>query len=180
MIEQGNFFFLYVTLVLITLAVISIIIPLGGFFLKKWKGLAMGCVIQPLFIVLFTVLIIVGATVCWQYDLKKHENGAMVVLKKGYNDTLNNKGVNYWYLQDDGECFCDFGETGNSGLAFILYGSMRFYDVILMDSFRVCVDDKVVVKFDMEKRRATASEYEDTLEVVNVDWEKVDAFFQKQ
>ena len=179
MIEQGNFFFVYVFMVLITLAVFSIIIPLGGFFLKKWRGLAMGCFIQPLFLVLFAVLIIFGATLCWKYDLTRHEKGAMVVLKKVFNEDPENMEVNTWYRQDDGECFCDFGEREMTGVEFVMYGTMRFYDVVPMDSFRVCVDDKVIVKFDMEKRTATATEYEDTLEVVSVDWDKVNAYFQK-
>ena len=44
MIEQGNFFYMYVFMTVVVLVVVSIIIPLAGFFMKKWKGLALGSV----------------------------------------------------------------------------------------------------------------------------------------
>lgn len=179
MIEQGNFFFMYVFMTLIVLVVASIIIPLAGFFMKKWRGLALGCVLQPLFCVMVTMLIILGAVMLWNFDLNRHEKGAMVVLKKVSDNDLENRHVNTWYIQDNGECFCDIGETEYSGLAFILYGSMRFFDVIPMDSFRVCVDDHVIVRFDMARHVVVASEYDKPLKVDTVDWDKVTRYFEK-
>ncbi len=178
MIEQGNFFFMYVFMTVVVLVVVSIIIPLAGFFMKKWKGLALGCVLQPLFCVIVTALTIFGGVLLWQYDLKRHEKGAMVVLKKVTDKASEDMHVNTWYIQDNGECFCDFGDSDYTGLAFILYGSMRFYDVIPMDSFRICVDDHVTVRFDLARHVATASEYDEPLKVDTVDWEKVSRYFE--
>ena len=179
MIEQGNFFFMYVFMLLVVLAVVSIIIPLASFFMKKWKGLALGCILQPMFCIVVSGLIILGATLLWNYDLNKHEKEAMVVLKKVVDSIPDNKHVNTWYIQNNGECFCDFGDTERMGLEFILYGSMRFYDVIPMDSFRICVDDHVTVTFDLKHHTATASEYEVPLKVDTVDWNKVAQYFEE-
>ena len=48
-----------------------------------------------------------------------------------------------------------------------------------LDSFSVCVDDRIVVRFDLKNRMATATNYGEPIEVVRIDWDKVNAYFEK-
>ena len=55
----------------------------------------------------------------------------------------------------------------------------KLYDVVPLDSFSVCVDDRIVVRFDLKNRMATATNYGEPIEVVRIDWDKVNAYFEK-
>ena len=53
------------------------------------------------------------------------------------------------------------------------------YDVIRLDSVAagVSVDDRIVVRFDLKNQQVTATDYDQPIEVLRVDWEKVKAYF---
>jgi len=41
----------------------------------------------------------------------------------------------------------------------------------------VSVEDRIVVRFDIEHQKVTATDYDSPAEVVGVDWDKVKAYF---
>ena len=52
MIELGFGYYGIVTMIVVILLTFTNIIPLYGFFTKRWKGLAIGCLLQPFAIAL--------------------------------------------------------------------------------------------------------------------------------
>ena len=77
------------------------------------------------------------------------------------------------------ECFYEYKEKENEENEYRGFNRGRFYDVVPLDSCSVGVDDKIVVKFDFKNKKVTATEYEEPMEVVNVNWERVTEFFRK-
>jgi hypothetical protein len=43
----------------------------------------------------------------------------------------------------------------------------------------VAVDDRIVVRFDTKKKKVVATDLDTPMEVVNVNWDKVRAYFGK-
>ena len=147
----------------------SIVIPFYGYMRKRWKGLALGCLIQPIAcIVVFGVVF--GGIIAYEVlALRQQCESAMVAVKtieQGTNGTDTLK----WYLKDDEECFVR-SEDGR-----------KRYDVIRLDSLAagVSVEDRIVVRFDLKNQKATATDYDQPAEILQVDWEKVQTYFEKQ
>ena len=82
-------------------------------------------------------------------------------------------------MKADGECFSVTGDAYES-LEFFEDDKVSLYDVVPLDSFRVCLDDHIVIRFDLTKRQVTAADYDTPMEVVNVDWDKVKAYYAQQ
>ncbi len=175
MIDQSIGNYVFITLTLITFFSFSILIPIYGYFHKRWKGLAIGCIVQPLICVILFFLTIGGIFIYQRHTLNKHRKDAMVKVRKidAEGDTL------IWYVKPNEECCFECREK-NDDNAVLSPKNMKLFDVVPLDSFAVCIDDKIVVKFDMENRKATATEYDKPIEVISIDWDKVSAFYQKQ
>lgn len=146
----------------------SIMIPFYGYMRKRWKGLALGCLIQPIAcIVVFGVVF--GGIIAYEVlTLRRQCESAMVTVKtieQGANGTDTLK----WYLQDE-ECLVKSE------------GNRQRYDVVRLDSLAagVSVEDRIVVRFDLKNQKATATDYDSPAEILNVDWEKVQAYFKKR
>ena len=173
MIEQGLFFYVIIVMVMTVLLAATISIPFYGLIKKRLKGLAIGCFLQPFVCALICILTAVGAYLYQRNELKKYRGGAMVTLKKS---EANGK-PHFWYLKANEECFHELWNRDEEP-EYDVNGEMNLYDVVPLDSFRVCVDDVIFVKFDLEKHEVTAKEYDEPLDIVNVDWNEVKAFFQ--
>lgn len=173
MIEQGLFFYVIIVMVMAVLLAATISIPFYGLIKKRLKGLAIGCFLQPFVCALICILTAVGAYLYQRNELKKYRGGAMVTLKKS---EANGK-THFWYLKPNEECFHELW-NGDEEPEYDANGEMNLYDVVPFDSFRVCVDDVIFVRFDLEKHEVTAKEYDEPLDIVNVDWNEVKAFFQ--
>ena len=147
----------------------SILIPMYGYMRKRWKGVALGCLIQPIACAVIIALVFGGIVAFEIHSLNRQIKSAMVAVKtveqgKEGLDTLE------WYLKDDEECIrCKGGHSSRYDL----------YDVIRLDSVAagVSVDDRIVVRFDLKNQQATATDYDEPIEVLNVDWDKVKAYF---
>ena len=144
----------------------SILIPISGYIRKRWKGLAIGCLMQPVVIVVVCGLVFSGIVAYEVYTVRRQAQSAMVSVKtveQGPNgtDTL------LWYLKADEECLVKSE------------GRRQRYDVIRLDSVAagVSVEDRIVVRFDLDNQQVTATDYDAPVEVVNVNWDKVKAFF---
>jgi hypothetical protein len=84
------------------------------------------------------------------------------------------------HLKPDEECFYEYKKTLVSESKDNERNvDEKLYDVVPLDSFSVCVDDRIVVRFDLKNRMATATNYGEPIEVVRIDWDKVNAYFEK-
>ncbi len=165
--EQGTN--LIIGLIILALWVASFFIPFYGFIQKRWKGLGLGCLAQFFFCILVMVALGVGRVFYVRSEMRSYRDNAMVTVRKD---------VHVWYLNPNEECFYEC-EDSKSGAAdsIDVEEKTQLFDVIPLDSTSVCVDDKVVVRFDLKKRMVSAAEYDEPIEVVNVDWDKVNDYF---
>ncbi len=173
MIEQGLAFYVIIVMIVLMFLIASNMIPLYGFFRKRWKGLLAGCLLQPFIVAAFCFLVSLSVYYYQKFEFKSQRKAAMVSLRK-----TDAKGIiHMWYLKPDEECFYECIDKGAQSL-FQTYDKIKLFDVVPLDSFRVCVDDKIVVRFDLEHQKATAAEHGEPLEVSNVNWDEVRTFFQ--
>ena len=97
------------------------------------------------------------------------EMKSAMVTVKSIEKNVNGADTLTWYLKANEECLLDSEKK-----------SGRF-DVIRLDSLDtgVCVEDRIVVRFDIKNQKATATNYDLPAEVVDVDWDKVRDYFSK-
>ena len=174
MVEQGFGAYIALVMCILTLAVASLIVPLFGFLHKRWKGLAWGCLAQPFVFALFCILVITIFFNLYRSDIRKHREAAMVTVKK----VIDGHNMEMWYLNPDEECFYEHKESENDDKDIRNFGDFKLFDVLPLDSNGVCVDDKIFVHFDLKGRKVKASEFDEPLEVVNIDWDKVSEYFK--
>ena len=179
LIEQGFGAYILLIMTILTIVVASLMIPLFGFLHKRWKGLALGCLIQPFAIALFFLLTILAYNLVLGHDIRKQTEEAMVIVQK--TDTIGNKEI--WYLKPNDECFYKFkdkeeDDSRKGNLSDLRH--LKFFDVLPLDSNGVCVDDKIFVHFDFQKHQAKATEFDEPLKVVSVNWDKVTEYFNNQ
>lgn len=173
---------LYVTLVvvLIVLFVVSLFIPFYGFMLKRFKGLALGCLLQPVLFAAVAVILVLGVFFSLEHEISKNREDAMVILRAADGDG-SDAFITRWYLKPDGICFCEYGQESEDGSISIKNNNDRcLYDVVPLDSCSASVDDVIVVRFDFKNRKATAVNYDEPLEVIHVDWDRVEQWREDQ
>ena len=147
---------------------ISTFIPVYGYLRRRWKGLAIGCLVQPVVCAVLIGAAIACAIFFHKQKVKKEKNSAMVTVRsieKNANDT----DTLTWYLKANEECLLDSEKK-----------SGRF-DVIRLDSLDtgVCVEDRIVVRFDIKNQKVSATDFDQPAEVLDVNWEKVKDYFGK-
>ena len=144
----------------------SILIPIYGYMRKRWKGLALGCLIQPIACAVILGLVFGGIVAFEIYSLDRQTKSAMVAVKTVEQKSKDTDTLK-WYLKNDEECIVRCS------------GKRQYYDVIRLDSVAagVSVDDRIVVRFDLKNQQVTATDYDQPIEVLSVDWEKVKAYF---
>jgi len=180
MIDQDITFLLWTLLIALAFGVVSFLIPYYGFIHKRYKGLFLGCLVQP---VVIAVIIFLAVGVFLYHsgsEVKSQRKAAMVTFWKAENDSTDTRA--YYYVKNDDECFCEKG-VGKEDKTIFGYDNdneTSVYDVFYVDSTTICVDDEFFVKFDFKNRKVTATDYDDPIEVTNVDWEKVEAYFKEK
>lgn len=174
MLEQGLTFYVIILIVVMTLFVASFLIPFFGFVRKRWKGLVLGCMVQP-FVCATAIVMAVGGIIVYQhYDLGRHRKAAMVSVRRtALVDSVEH--THTWHLKADGECLYEYRTPRQPSIRE--QGRVtRLFDVIRLDSTDVCVDDHVVVRFDLARHGVTATDYGEPLDVVSVDWDRVQRY----
>lgn len=166
---------IFVELMIIIIGIIvimaSIAIPIYAFNRWRWKGLALGCLIEP--VVCAIVIIAAGIGLYSYMEIKfKNERGSAMVTVRGLDVGNQSKDTLTWYLKDDEQCILVCNNQND-------YDHLRFSDVIRLDSVSVAVDDRIVVRFDTKKNKVVATDLDTPMEVVNVNWDKVRAYFGK-
>jgi len=147
---------------------ISTVIPLYGYFRRRWKGLAIGCLVQPVVCAVFIGAAICGAIFFHNQKFNMVKNSAMVTVRSIEQD-VNDTDTLTWYLKTDGECLMDSKNDDDR------------FDVIRLDSLSagVSVEDRIVVRFDIKNQKVSATDFDQPAEVVDVNWEKVRDYFGK-
>ena len=146
---------------------ISTVIPVYGYFRRRLKGLAIGCLVQPVVCAVLIGAAIAGAYFFRKQKVKMEKNSAMVTVRsieKSSNDT----DTLTWYLKADEECIQLDSEDYE-----------EYFDVIRLDSLSagVSVEDRIVVRFDLKNQKVSATDFDKPAEVVDVNWDKVKAYF---
>lgn len=167
MITEGSISTLGYLIVFDILVIIaSIVIPVYGYTRRRWKGVAIGCLMQPVVCLVVIGLALAGIFIYETIILKMERDSAMVTVKS-VEQCVDGSDTLTWYLKADEEC---------------LYRSEKKsdrFDVVRLDSLKtgVSVEDRIVVRFDIEHQKVTATDYDSPAEVVGVDWDKVKAYF---
>ena len=178
MIEHEYKMLIIFLLIIIAMVVATIAIPVYGYRRKRYKGLAIGCLAQPFAIIILIILAELGSNfyVKWKIDRKK--DAAMVTIRsiESHADRVDTL---MWYIKDDGECVLENEgkkEDENSSFSY----PISLFDVIRLNTASVGVEDRVMVKFDLKSKKVMATDLYTPAEVVNVDWDKVNAYFEKK
>ncbi len=179
MIEQGLSLYIIIIIILIAIYIISLVIPFYGFMRKRFKGLLLGCIVQPVIFAIIAAVLLYGAYSYLDHEMNEHRQNAMITLKQKSDDTPDAY-ISKWHIKPDGECFYEFGKENKDQPGAVDVDDnddVALYDVVPMDSFRVCVDDVITVQFDIKNRKVKALNYDKPLEVEKIDWGKVEAYF---
>ena len=157
----------FISLCLLVIA-ISTCIPMYGYCRRRWKGAAIGCLMQPV-VCLVVIGVVTGGVLLYKLVSYEIEVKSAMVTVKSIEQDVNGTDTLTWYLNANEECLLDSEKK-----------SGRF-DVIRLDSLDtgVCVEDRIVVRFDLKNQKATATDYDLPAEVVDVNWDKVRDYFSK-
>ena len=145
---------------------ISLVIPVYGYLRKRWKGVAIGFLMQLVVCAVTIGVVVAGSIAYVRVSFKMEEKSAMVTVRSiekvaDDTDTLT------WYLKADELCIVDSEEKKD------------YFDIIRLDSLKtsVSVEDRIVVRFDIENEKVIATDYDQPAEVIDVNWDKVKAYF---
>ena len=177
---------LWIAFIILLIVVASVVIPIYGYKWKRWKGLALGCLAQPVVcaIVIFSVLI--GIFIYELWDFKKEKDKAMVTVrsieKNGDRvDTL------IWYVKADEECIMERKKQAPSDEEEERDSTdeakdIEWFDVIPIENFAhgVNIEDRIMVRFDLKNKSVVATDYDERAEVTKVDWDQVRDYFSKK
>lgn len=177
---------LWIAFIILLIVVASVVIPIYGYKWKRWKGLALGCLAQPVVcaIVIFSVLI--GIFIYELWDFKKEKDKAMVTVrsieKNGDRvDTL------IWYVKADEECIMERKKQAPSDEEEERDSTdeakdIEWFDVIPIENFAhgVNIEDRIMVHFDLKNKSVVATDYDERAEVTKVDWDQVRDYFSKK
>ena len=175
---------LAVLLIMTLVIMASVAIPVIGYHRKRWKGVAIGCLLQPVVCgVVFFILL--AGIVIYQFYAANNQRESMMVTVRTTEPGAYGVDTLVWYLKPDDECFVDYQRqektqsTEADSLVVDEYSDC--FDIIRLDSLStaVCVEDRIVIRFDLQNQKATATDYDQPIEVVDIDWNKVKAYFNK-
>lgn len=183
---EGNYMTAVLAVFLITILVMmaSVVIPIIGYHRKRWKGVAIGCLLQPVVCgVFFCVLL--GGVVIYKFSAEKNQRQSMMVTVRTTEPGAYGVDTLIWYLKPDNECFVNYkrlektDSTEADSIDVDEYSDC--FDIIRLDTLTtaVCVEDRIVVRFDLQNQKATATDYDQPAEVTAIDWDKVKAYFNK-
>lgn len=180
-IEKDFGAIIIVFLITLLILVATIMIPMFGYKRKRWKGLALGCLLQP---VVFLILasIFIGSVVGYEIHKRNQQKESAMVTVRTTEPGAYGIDTITWYVKADDECIIECKQwkkneyDKNDSLMTDIY--YKKFDVFRLDSDSnaVCVEDRVVVRFDLKHRKATATDYGKPAEVINVDWDKAKAY----
>ncbi len=162
--------YIYILILAFALSIIivmaSVIIPIRFYNWKRWKGLVLGLVLQPIVCAILIFCVFMGFVGYHESKTNRQRKSAMVAVCTVQEDSAETEKLT-WYIKADDECFR------------VNDKKVKAYDVIRLDQASVGVDDRIVVKFDVKKKQVVATDFGKPIKVEKVDWEKVKAYFGK-
>ena len=175
---------LAVLLITILVVMASVAIPIIGYHRKRWKGVAIGCLMQPVVCGVF-FCILLGGVVIYRYNANSNQRQSMMVTVRTTEPGAYGVDTLVWYLKPDDECFVDYkrqektASTEADSLDIDEYSDC--FDIIRLDSLNtaVSVEDRIVVRFDLQNQKVTATDYDQPIEVTDIDWDKVKDYFNQ-
>ena len=179
MIAQGLEFFIFIIFLWLAVLLVSFLIPCYGFHRKEWKGLGVGCLIQPFFVGIVCMIVVAVAYYYRRQNFSQYRDEAMVVVRKGSvekNDSL----LYTWYLRPDEECMYEVRKPDPEDTDSTDFGEVNFFDVVPLEGATLGVEDCIVVRFDLSAHTVTATDDDEPMDIVRVDWPKVEAYFLQQ
>ena len=177
---------LWIAFFMFLIIVASVIVPIYGRRRKGWKGLALGCLAQPIVCAIAIFIALLGIYVYELWAFKKETDKAMVVVrsveKKGDRvDTL------IWYVKPDEECIMErkkqaLSEEEEERDSTDEGTHIKLFDVVPIENFAhgVNIEDRIMVRFDLKNQSVVATDYDDRAEVTKVDWDQVRDYFNKK
>ena len=182
MADLSEEFYLYIVFAFAAIFMLTFFIPYYGFLRKSWKGLGIGCLLQPVIAIAGIALVMLFAGLYSKHMDKKSQTDAMVTVLDAF--ILDSDSVRHtWYLKPDEECyhkhrFSDVDEDGDTSVHTV----SNYYDIVRIDSTTVGVEDRIVVHFDLKNHTAIATtvDVDDTLEIIQIDWPKVESYLQNK
>lgn len=162
--------YIYILILAFALSIIivmaSIIIPIRLFNWKRWKGLFLGLVLQPIVCAILIFCVFMGIVGYHESKTNRQRESAMVAVCTLRTDSAKTDTLT-WYIKADDECFQ------------VDKKDIRAFDVIRLDQASVGVEDRIVVKFNVKKKQVVATDFGKPIKVEKVDWEQVKAYFGK-
>lgn len=162
--------YIYILILAFALSIIivmaSVIIPIRFYNWKRWKGLVLGLVLQPIVCAILIFCVFMGFVGYHESKTNRQRESAMVAVCTLRTDSAKTDTLT-WYIKADDECFR------------VNDKKVKAYDVIRLDQASVGVDDRIVVKFDVKKKQVVATDFGKPIKVEKVDWEQVKAYFGK-
>ena len=162
--------YIYILILAFALSIIivmaSVIIPIRFYNWKRWKGLVLGLVLQPIVCAILIFCVFMGFVGYHESKTNRQRESAMVAVCTLRTDSAKTDTLT-WYIKADDECFR------------VNDKKIKAYDVIRLDQASVGVDDRIVVKFDVKKKQVVATDFGKPIKVEKVDWEQVKAYFGK-
>ena len=175
---------LWIALFVLLIVVASVVVPIYGHRRKGWKGLALGCLAQPVVCAIVIFIALIGIFIYERWEFSKETDKAMVTVR-----TLEKKGDRvdtlFWYVKPDEECIMERKRQGHgndeeedrdsteTGRDF------EWFDVVPIANFAhgVNIEDRIMIRFDLKNQSVVATDYDDRAEVTKVDWDIVRDFF---
>lgn len=159
--------------------IISFFVPFYGYKKKRKKGLALGCLMQPVVFFLLGLFLTFFVVKYEDHHFSLEEDASMAIVR--YTENGDCVVSQTWILNPNGKCTMVFDQSpaANAEYPCNIDHFVEEYTIIALDSFACEVDKRVEVRFDLQRKKVIAADRSDTLEVVSVNWEKVRDFFSK-
>jgi hypothetical protein len=145
----------------------SVIIPIRLFNWKRWKGLILGLVLQPIVCAILIFCVFMGIVGYTKAKADRQRESAMVAVCTVKADSTKTDTLT-WYIKADDECF------------LVDDKEFKAFDVIRLGHSSVGVEDRIVVRFNVKKKQAVATDFGKPIKVEKVDWEQVRDYLNKK
>lgn len=177
---------LWIAFIILLIVVASVVIPIYGYKWKRWKGMTLGCLMQPVVCAIVVFSVLIGIFIYELWDFKKQKDKAMVTIrsveKNGDRvDTL------FWYVKADEECIMErkrqaLSDEEEERDSTEKGKDIEWFDVVPIENFAhgVNIEDRIMVRFDLKNQSVVATDYDDRAEVTKVDWDQVRDYFSKK
>ena len=186
-IDRDFSFVLWITFIILFIIVASVVIPIYGYKWKRWKGMTLGCLMQPVVCAVVILAMLLGIQLYEYIRHKKQKEKAMVTVR-----TLEKKGDRvdtlFWYVKADEECIMErkrqrYDNDEEEDRDSLEKGrDIEWFDVVPIENFAhgVNIEDRIMVRFDLKNQSVVATDYDDRAEVTKVDWDQVRDYFNKK